>query len=256
MSLVPCITNATPDSTLFVAAAPGSTPAAPIIAGNPVQLCTGGPTASASGVANATNSITSAGTDTATAVLRLGTAAQPNALVLGPQNAVPNIANGTLTARIAMAANAQISCSTNSQFLCQNGGQVFLESGAEIDVQSGATVKFNNAGAQSGTFRATVVVGNIADTATAAVANPPSIVAGVYAVMASCDPPTASANVRQISTVAVYDGALWSFGGSVSAPNNLELQPAAGLATLQIVNGTGGLLTGVEVRFVLLAAGA
>jgi len=230
------------------------TDAAPVISGNPVQLCSGGPTASSSGVANAVNSITSAGTNTATAVLRLGTVAQPDALVLGPQSG--GIAQGVLTAQVSMAANANISCGAFSQFVCETGGQVFLESGSEIDVQPGANVQFNNAGAQSSTFRATVVVGNIADSATAAVANPPSIVAGVYAVMASCEPPTASLNLRQVSTVAVWDGTNWSYGGSMSAPNNLELQPAVGLATLQIVNGTGGLLTGVEVRFVLLAAGA
>jgi hypothetical protein len=233
----------------------GGTPSAPVIAGNPVQLCTGGPIASSSGTANAVNAITAAGTNSATAVLRLGTTAVPQALVLGPGVPVAGITNGTLNARVTMPANASITAAAFGQFVCQSGGQVYLESGGEIDVQPGAQVKFNNASAQRGTFRADVPVVDIPDTATQVISNPGSIVEGLYAVCVDCAGTTTNPNLRGVSTVAYWTGTAWE-GGCVSAANNLELQAAPGKAQLQIVNGTGGTLDAVNVLFVLLAGAA
>lgn len=252
MSLLTSCNEGAPGAYYFVQN--GGTPAAPVIAGNPVQLCTGGPNASSSGVANAVNAITAQGSNPTTAELRLGTISVPSALRLGPGVPVAGILNGTLNARITMPANASITAANFGQFVCQSGGQLYLEGGGQVDVQPGANVIFNNAGAQADTFRATVAVADILDTQTGVISNPGSIVTGVYAVMVSCGGTTTDPEKRSISTVAYYDAG-WVFGGSVAAANNLELQPSPGFATLQIVNGTGGTLDAIQVKFVLLATG-
>ena len=251
MSLLTSCNLANPTNAHWVAN--DGTDAAPVISGNPVQLCTGGPTASASGVANAINSITSAGTNTATAVLRLGTVAQPDALVLGPQSG--GIAQGVLTAQVSMAANANISCGAFSQFLCETGGQVYLESGSEIDVQPGATVKFNNAGSVRGTFRnSTALPTPIPDATTQILANPPLIVEGAYAVM--IDTPAGDGQqARQVSTVAYWTGVEW-VGGAMLGLNNLQIVPSNDRTSLNLVNGTGGALTNLSVSFVQLVGAA
>jgi hypothetical protein len=187
-------------------------------------------------------------------VLRLGTPTQADALVLGP--VVSGNTAGTLRARIAMSGLGSITAgAAGTQFVASAGGQVYVDSGGEIDVQPGAVLKFNNAGAQRGTFRADVPVVDIPDATTQVISNPGSIVEGLYAVCVDCAGTTANPNLRGISTVAYWTGTAWE-GGCVSAANNLELQAAPGKAQLQIVNGTGGTLDAVNVLFVLLAGAA
>jgi hypothetical protein len=230
------------------------TDAAPVIAGNPVQLCTGGPIASSSGTANANNSLTAAGSNAATALLRLGTPTQTDALVLGP--VVGGNTAGTLNARIAMAGLGSItSGAAGTQFVAAAGGQFYVDAGGEIDVQPGAVLKFNNAGAQRGTFRALLPLPDIPDATTQLIANPGSIVEGVYAIMVDCAGTTTNANRRGLSSVGYWTGTVW-FGGCVAGASNMFLEAATGKAQLQIVNGTGTTLDEVSVRFVLLAGAA
>jgi hypothetical protein len=233
----------------------GGTPAAPVIVGNPVQLCTGGPGASSSGVANAVNAITAAGSDPATAVLRLGTTAVPQALVLGPGVPVAGITNGTLNARVTLPANASIIAANFGQFVCQSGGQVYLESGGEIDVQPGAQIKFNNASAQRGTFRSVITMPSpVADGATVTLPNPGSIVNGVYAIMVD-SPANDGQQGKQVSTVAYWTTlGGWAGGAtasSVSAP--VILAPTNDRQSMTFTNSSGGALNDLSAIYVMLA---
>lgn len=228
MSLIPCITNTTPDSTLFVAAAPGSTPAAPVIAGNPVQLCTDGPVASSVSATDCRLFAPGAGS------MKLGTLGGQNNIQIGPglQNilSVDTILNGPPGTDLQIAASNAIT------------------------MAAGSSLTFSNAGAPRGTFRAAEVLATpIATGTTVTLTNPVGLPEGLYAVLINGVAGDIHA-ASQPSTVAYWTGTVWVGGATLG--DNTQLAPNQARTAMTFFNNTGGNLVDFTARFVELAGAA
>lgn len=249
MSLLTSTNLANPDNAHWVAN--DGTTDAPVISGNPVQLCTGGPVVSSAG---AVESITATG---AGSVLRLGNAGLANCMSFGPGQAA------TLTSQVTMIPNSNLQVGQFTQIIVNpdptigpgaGSGLLTVNTGGRLEVASGGIVDFNNVGAPRGTFRATTALPTpIPDATTQILANPPLIIEGTYAVMLS-SPAGDGQQTRQIATVAYWTGLVW-LGGSCIEQNNLSIVPSADRSSLNLVNSTGGPLTNMSVSFVQLVGG-
>lgn len=262
MSLLTSCNLANPQNAHWVAN--DGTDAAPVIAGNPVQLCSGGPIASAAGVADSI-----VGTGGTTATLSLGTDTSPAMLVLGPRVSTgPDLYGGALNCQLEMLSNSNIQVNQFAQIIVNpdgsavGPGQIAVNANGKIEMAAGSVLDFNAAGAQSSTYTATTVVGACANAATTAVANPAGLPSGTYAVMmAAVDNDTQFS--YQASAMAVWDATSgnWTAGGVGSGHNAggfVQLAPIQSRATLAIENFLGGgvALANISVVFKLLAAGA
>jgi len=249
MALLPSVNQGASGSSYFVTNS--GTPSAPVVAGNPVQLCTDGPFASAAGVVD---SITAGGV-AGTSVLQLGNAGLANCMSFGPGQAA------TLTSQVLMVPNANLRVGQFTQIVINDDPAVVAGSGAltvnangRVDMTPGSVMDFNNAGAPLSTFRHSATLPTpIPDGTTQVLANPPLIVPGVYAVMID----TVAGDgfpQRQISTVAFWSGTEW-VGGSVSAANNLLMTPSNDRGTMTIINQVGGPINNAGVTFIQLVGG-
>lgn len=249
MALLTNCNEGTPGADYFINSVGGGSQ----IVGNPVQLCTGGPSASAAG---AVDSIT-AGGDPASSVLTLGNAGLANCMSFGPGQAA------TLTSQVLMIPNAnlrvgqftQIVINDNPAIAPPNGpGALTVNANGRVEMLPGSVMDFNNAGAPLSTFRHSALLPTpIPDGTTQVLANPPLIVPGVYAVM--IDTPAGDGfPQRQISTVAFWSGTEW-VGGSVVAANNLEMTPSNDRGSMTIINQVGGPINNAGVTFIQLVGG-
>jgi len=250
MALLPTCQAISPDANFNYLKNDG-TPSAPVITGNPVQLCTGGPFAGASGNVD---TITASGV-AGTSVLTLGNAGLANCMSFGPGQ------SATLTSQVLMVPNANLRVGQFTQIVINDDPAVVSGSGAltvnangRVDMLPGSVMDFNNAGAPLSTFRNTAVLPTpIPDGTTQILANPPLIVPGVYAVMIST-PAGDGFPQRQISTVAFWSGTVW-VGGSVVAANNLEMTPSNDRGSMTLINQVGGNINNASVTFIQLVGG-
>ena len=228
MSLVPCISNATPSAPLFVAAA-SSDVADVAIAGNPVQLCEGGPVASSLSATDCRLFAPGAG------FLRLGTLGAQNMIQIGPGLAtfinVDTVLSGPPGTDLSVAPNNAIT------------------------IPPGGSLTFSNAGAQRGTFRSVITLPTpTPDATTVTLPNPAGIVEGVYAIM--MDSPAGDGQQgRQVSTVA-YWASVGGWVGGAAAANSVILSPTNDRTAMTFYNGSGGALTNLQAVYVLLAGAA
>ena len=249
MALLPSVNQGASGSSYFVTNS--GTPSAPVVAGNPVQLCTDGPFASAAGVVD---SITAGGV-AGTSVLQLGNAGLANCMSFGPGQAA------TLTSQVLMVPNANLRVGQFTQIVINDDPAVVAGSGAltvnangRVDMLAGSVMNFNNAGAPLGTFRSgpTALTNPIPNGATEVIANPAGIIEGVYSVMIST-PAGDGFPQRQISTTAYWNGTTWE--GGAEEQGNFFFAPNNARTALTLINSVGGPVNAASVRFVLLAGG-
>lgn len=253
MSLLTSCNEGAPGTDYFVLNA--GTSAAPVIVGNPVQLCTGGAFAGASG---AVDTITAGGA-AGSSVLQLGNAGLANCMSFGPGQAA------SLTSQVTMIPNANLQVGQFTQIIVNpnpaitpaaGSGLLTVNTNGRLEIIAGGILDFNNAGAPRGTFRATVALPTpFNDGVTTTVANPPGIIEGAYAVMVDGVAGDGQA-ARQIASVAYYDGLGEWRGGACVEANNMSMAPLNDRSALTITNSTGGALTNLNVFFVLLAGAA
>lgn len=208
------------------------TAAAPVIPGNPVQLCTNGPVASSVSTTDCRLFAPGGGS------MKLGTLGGQNNIQIGPglQNvlSVDTILNGPA------------------------GTDLQIASSNAITMLAGSSLTFSNAGAPRGTFRSTEILTTPIPSApapgsTVALTNPVGLPEGLYAVLingVASDGHSAS----QPSTVAYWTGTLW-VGGAVLA-DNTQLAPNDARTAMTFFNNTGGNLVDFTARFVELAGAA
>lgn len=249
MSLLTNCNEGTPGADYFINSVGGGSQ----IVGNPVQLCTNGPSASASG---AVDSIT-AGGDPASSVLQIGNAGLANCMSFGPGQAA------TLTSQVLMIPNANLRVGQFTQIVINDNpavappfgpGALTVNANGRVEMLAGSVMDFNNAGAPLSTFRSgpTALTNPIPNGATEVIPNPAGILEGVYSVMIST-PAGDGFPQRQISTTAYWNGTTWE--GGAEEQGNFFFAPNDARTQLTVINSVGGPVNAASVRFVLLAGG-
>lgn len=262
MSLLTSCNLANPQNAHWVAN--DGTDAAPVIAGNPVQLCTGGALASSAGNFD---SITGSGAPD-TSELRLGSTATASGaalLNLGPRlSAGPDIYGGSMYCQLELLSPGNIQVNNDTQIIVNpdgtavGPGQIAVNANGKIEMAAGSVLDFNGASAQFGVYDQTVVVGAVPNGGPpTAITTPAGIPNGTYAVMLTSGAPGDLANIYNVNAMCSFSAGLITFGGVGSVEQGagqLRLSPNTARTGLQIENSLGGgvALAGCSVRFVMV----